>query len=96
MVLSHIDDIKKLTAKQLTCRNIHLQANEITIRLIKTPAKGMIADIELELFAHAFKERIEKQDEICMNIRSHILKNAPELNDVRVWLILSELGHSWD
>ncbi len=55
----------------------------------------MIADIELEIFAHAFKERVEKQDEICMTIRNHILKNVHELKDVRVWLVLSELGHSW-
>lgn len=95
MVISHLDDLKELVAKELTCGDIQLKTDEITIRLVETPAKGMIADIELEIFAHAFKERIEKQDEICMTIRNHILKNVPELKDVRVWLVLSELGHSW-
>ena len=95
MVLSHIDDLKDLVAKQLTCNDIQLKTDEITIRLLKTSDEGMIADIELEIFAHAFKERVEKQDDICRTIRTHMMNNVPELKDVRVWLVLSELGHSW-
>ena len=96
MVLSHIDDLKALIAKQLTCNDTELKTNEITIRLLHTPSEGMIAEMELEIFAHAFSERVEKQDDICLAIRSHIMKNVPELKDVRVWLVLSELGHSWE
>jgi hypothetical protein len=96
MVLSHIDDLKGLVAKQLTCNDIQLKTNEITVRLLQTPREGMISDIELEIFAHAFSERVEKQDEICRAIRTHIMNNVPVLKDVRVWLVLSELGHSWE
>jgi hypothetical protein len=96
MVISHIDEMKMLVAKELTCVDISLQSSEITLHLINTPAAGMLAEIELEIFAHPFKERIEKQDKICMNIRKHILKNVPDLKDVKVWLVLGELGHSWD
>jgi hypothetical protein len=95
MVLSHIDDLKGLVAEQLTCGDIKLGSKEVTIRLIKTPTEGMIAELEMEILAHAFRERVEKQDDICRAIRVHILKNVPELKDVRVWLALSELGHSW-
>lgn len=94
MVLGHIQDLKELIAKQLTRNDIQLKIKEITVRLLWAPSEGMIADIELEIFAHAFDEREEKQDDICIFIRNHIMKNVPELNDVRVWLILSELGHS--
>ena len=96
LVLSHINDLKELIAKQLSFSDIQLKTNEITIRLLHTPPEGMIAEMELEIFAHAFSERVEKQDDICLAIRSHIMGNVPELKDVRVWLILSELGHSWE
>jgi|SRR5581483_2910065 len=95
MLLSHIGELKELVAGQLTCESIRLNSNKVTIRLVRSPAEGMIAEMELEIFAHAFKERVEKQDEICRAIRKHILGNVPELEDVRIWLILSELGHSW-
>lgn len=95
MVLSHINDLKSLVAEQLTCSEIELKAHEVTIHLIETPVGGMIAEMELEILAHAFRERVEKQDEICRVIRLHILKNVPELEEIRVWLALSELGHSW-
>ena len=45
--------------KQLTCGDIQLKPDEITLRFINTPAKGMIGDIELEISAHTFKERVE-------------------------------------
>lgn len=95
MVLSHIDELKNLVAEQLTCGDKKLDANEITIRLISTPIEGMIAEMEIEIFAHAFKDRVERQDEICRSITSRILHSLPELKDVRIWLALSELGHSW-
>lgn len=95
IVLSHIDELKKLIAEQLTGRDIKLGPGEITVRLLRSPAKGMIAEMELEVFAHSFQERVNKQDKICKAIREHLLQHVPELKDVRVWLVLSELGHSW-
>lgn len=95
MVLSHVGDLKELVAKQLTCGDIQLSSEEVTARLISTPRDGMIAEMELEIFAHAFPERVTRQDEIAKSIREYILSHVPELSDVRVWLVLSELGHSW-
>ena len=81
-------------AKELSCRDKSLHASEISIRLL--PVKGsMIADVEIEMTAHAFKERVERQVEICLEIRNHIRKSL-DLESVMVWLILPQLGHSWD
>lgn len=96
MLGSHLDELKRLVAKQLTCSDIQLKTDEITVRLLRTSPEGMLATVELEIFAHAFSERVEKQDDICLAIRAHIMNNVPEFEDVRVWLILSELGHSWE
>lgn len=55
----------------------------------------MIAELEAEITAHAFGERVDKQDEICLHIRSFLMKKIMAA-DVRVWLLLPQLGHSWE
>ena len=90
-----IDELKVLVAEQLSNDHIHLDTNEVSVRLIKTIGLGMLASIELEITAHAFKERIQKQDEICLNVRQ-FLKQRIEVDEIRVWLLLPELGHSWE
>ena len=90
-----VQELKEYFAEVLTCGDISLKANEITMRLISTSSDGMIAPLETEIFAHAFKERVDRQDEICLEIRKHLMQLLPTLSDVRVWLVLSELGHSW-
>jgi hypothetical protein len=87
--------LKQLLAEQLTCANITLKPDEISIRLIPVAAAGMIASVEIEIHAHSFPERIQKQDQICQNIRQFMVSKLPRIDDVRVWLALSELGHSW-
>jgi hypothetical protein len=82
--------LKVYIAEELSCG-----ADEVSVRLITTADTGMIAPVEIEITAHAFGERIEKQDEICLGIRDFI---KPKLGgqDVRVWLLLPQLGHSWE
>lgn len=87
--------LKSLIAERLSCGDIQLTANEISIRLIRVGRSNMIGNVEIEITAHAFSERVEKEDEICNDIRKYLEANYPELGKVRVWLILSELGHSW-
>lgn len=87
--------LKKLIAKELTCGDISLSPDEVSLRLIKTSNAGMIAELEVEITAHAFGERVPRQDEIC-NIVREFLMNKIEVKDVRVWLLLPELGHSWE
>lgn len=94
-LISLIADLKVFLADTLTCGDIKLSEKEISIRLINIEGDAMIGNIELEIKAHAFKERIQKQDEICRDVRIFIMEKYESLGDVRVWLVLSELGHSW-
>lgn len=88
-------ELKTYIAKELSCGDITLSADEVSVRLVATVGTGMIAPIEVEVTAHAFGKRIEKQDEICLHIRDFI---KPRLGsqDVHVWLLLPQLGHSWE
>lgn len=56
----------------------------------------MIAPVEIEITAHAFPERIDKQDEICLRIRDFLKQGLRAQEDIRVWLLLPQLGHSWE
>jgi hypothetical protein len=88
--------LKQYVADQLTCKDISLGPGEVSLRLLPAQGKGMLAEVELDIFAAPFLERIEKQDEICLNVRQFILEHVDGLADAKAWLILSELGHSWD
>lgn len=88
-------DLRKFIAAQLTCGDIALTPDEISIRFIETIGDFMIGGVEVDIHAHAFQERIEKQDEICLSVMDYIQKKEPSVGAVKVWLILSELGHSW-
>lgn len=87
-------ELKSLAAKELSGPQKQLGVDEISVRLINTAGDGMLAPIEVEINAASFKERVEKQDEICLTVQKFI-KDALQ-TDVNVWLILSELGHSWE
>ena len=86
-----IRSLKKKLIEQLSCKEIRLQANEISIRTIETNDAYMIAEIECEIKAHNFPERVVRQDDICNEVRKFLLDELPQCRDARVWLILSEL-----
>jgi len=94
-LVSFIPKLKEYIADKLSCGDKELTSDEISIRLISVDGDAMIGSIELEITAHAFKERVDRQDEICREVREYIMKEIPSLGDVRVWLKLCELGHSW-
>ena len=87
-------ELKQYVAEQLTCGDITLDSNEVSVRLLNSKGDGMLAPVEIEINAAAFSERVEKQDEICLNIQEFLIDKL-QITDVNVWLILSELGHSW-
>ena len=87
--------LKTFLAKKLTCGDIKLTSEEISIRFIHVNGGEMISDVELEITAHAFPERVKKQDKICIDVMNYIKEKFPSVGDVKVWLKLSELGHSW-
>ena len=92
---SLVSELKVFIAKELTCGDIALTPEEVSVRFIETIGDFMIGGVELDIHAHAFKERVEKQDEICLSIMDYIQQKEPSVGAVKVWLILSELGHSW-
>ncbi len=90
-----VGGLKATAAKQLSYADINLAPDEISVRIIKVDAVGMLADVELEMTAHAYDVRVARQDEICLMIREYIGAHL-EAKEVRVWLLLTQLGHSWE
>jgi hypothetical protein len=87
-------ELKEVVAKQLTCGDRALQPDEVTVRKILSLGRGLMADVELDIVAAPYKERVDRQDEICRFVRRFMLANLEGVEDVQVWLPLSELGHS--
>lgn len=90
----HISSLQSFVAEQLTCGDIALTSEEVSIRFLIVSGGTMIAPVEVEILAHSFAERVERQDEVCLAVRDYIKKEVDL--DVKVWLQLSELGHSWE
>ncbi len=88
-------DLKTFIAKELTCGDISLDPKEVSVRPIKVEGSGMIGDIEVEVKAHAFQERVENQDGFCLDLE-RFLERRTGIRNVKTWLILSELGHSME
>jgi hypothetical protein len=87
------DELKSYIAEELTCGEIKLEQNEVSIRFLKVGGE-LIGSVEVEIVAHSFAERISRQDDICLEIADYMEKTAPSLGKVKVWLLLTELGHS--
>jgi hypothetical protein len=88
--------LKEFAAEQLTCGDRKLASNEVTVRLLRSLGKDMLADVEIDITAAPYQERIDRQDEICLNVKRFVLEQMPGLEDTNVWLNLNELGHSWE
>ncbi len=73
-----------------------LRPEEISVRLVRVSGGAMISPVELEITAHAVPHRVERQDEICLATRAWMKDRLPLLSEVRVWLVLVQLGHSWE
>jgi hypothetical protein len=87
-------EIKSYIAHELTCGDIKLDASEVSVRFIDVTGDGLIGELEVEITAHAFKERIKNQDDICLSVKEWLSKLLPN-TEIRVWLLLPQLGHSW-
>lgn len=93
LLATHCDGLKKLLAQELPCDERELQPNEVSVRVIRTASReGMLADVELDINAAAYPERVARQDNIC-SLVSVWFRNIAGI-EVKTWLALSELGHS--
>jgi len=86
--------LKEYISKELTCGDITLTSREVSVRLVHVYGEGMLGSVEIEVTAHSFAERVDRQDAICLAIANYMKKQASSLGEVNVWLILSQLGHS--
>lgn len=91
-----LPELREFLARELSCGARALAPDEISIRVITATISAMIAPIEMEITAHKYSERVERADKICLSVRDFIKNQVSSAGDVRVWLILTELGHSWD
>ncbi len=89
-----VNELKNFLSKELSGSSIKLSPSEISVRMVnQLNTDGLIGDIEIDLSVHSFSERVEKQDEICRNVRNFLQEK--DFKNVKVWLKLSELGHSF-
>jgi hypothetical protein len=95
-LISLAPELRKLLARELTCGERALAPTEISIRVLSAAGQAMIAPIEVEITAHAYGDRAARADKICLLVREFLKQQIPSVEDVRVWLILAELGHSWE
>jgi hypothetical protein len=74
-----------------------LTSHEIGIRVIEVCTESsMIAPVEIEIKAHAYGNSAPRADQICLDIHTFVKDNVPSAADARVWIMLAELGHSWE
>jgi len=92
-VEAQTEELRDFLAQMLTCGEISLRPDEISIRLLGTSSAGTRGDIELDITAHAFQERVDQQDEICIKTKDFLESLMPEYR-IEVWLALPQLGHS--
>jgi hypothetical protein len=88
--------LQELLASELTCGERTLKPEEISVRLLTVEGSTTIAPFEMEIIAHAYSERGPRADTICLIVRKFLLQKIRAAKDVQVWLILAELGHSWE
>lgn len=91
-----IPELKSLVAGELSCSDRKLDPGEISVRWLSGHGDGMIAQLEVDITAHAYPERVQRSDDVCLAVRKFLLGKVPGLTDTRVWLSLTELGHSWE
>jgi hypothetical protein len=67
---SVVPKLKTYIADKLTCDDIKLRQDEVSVRLIKVKGEGMLGNVELDITAHEFPKRVKNQ-EIGMEINEN-------------------------
>jgi hypothetical protein len=90
-----IPQLREAVAQKLSGSDRTHTSQDVSVRMIKVFGDGVIAPLELEILAQRYEERTTKADAICRELRHFLLDHLP-IGDARVWLTLTELGHSWE
>ena len=92
-----IASIKSFIAERISCSDILVTPDAVSVRMVYVEhGDGMLADIELDITAANFPERIKKQDQICLDVQAYVKQRVAGTTSVNVWLKLHELGHSFE
>ncbi len=86
-------DLKACLADKLTCGELKLGEKDMSVRFLPVDGDGMLGNVEIEITAHEFPERVKNQDKICYETKNYVEGKAPSVGEVRVWLKLVQLGH---
>jgi hypothetical protein len=91
ITIETINKLREFVSDILTCSEIKLPPNEISIRPVTVDTdKDMMAPLECDIVAYNFPDRVAKQDEICLQVRKFLLENI-DVPDAKVRLQLCEL-----
>lgn len=89
----NVPKLQTYLASKLSCGDIKLRPDEVSVRIIAAKDESaMLGNIEVDITAHAFPDRVKNQDIICADLKEWLRKEAL-ISDPRVWLQLCQLGH---
>lgn len=89
------EPLRDHVADELSSPERTLVRDQVSVRIIQSSGRGMLADVEMDILAAPNVDRTERQDEICDSVRAFIINQIPGLQDAKVWLSLQELGYSF-
>lgn len=82
--------LRQAVASELSVAEWPIDEEHISLRFYQVEG-DLIGDLELEMFAHHYPDRVERKDEVCTNLRFKF--EARWKLNVRVWLHLVEMGY---
>lgn len=84
------EELRSMAANELSVEEWPIDETHISLRF-NSVSGALIGEVELELIAHQFGDRVARKDEVCSRIRSHFEKRWKR--EVRVWMHLVEMGY---
>ncbi len=89
-------ELTQIIADELSCPERKLIDKDIHMSVVIPEATYNAADTRMDIYAFGYPDRIKRQDDICYNIKQYVTKNCPTAGSVDVFLMLGELGYSFD
>jgi hypothetical protein len=88
-------DFPQILSEILSSYNFQAEPGQISIRVIKITARGMLADNEVEIMANYDEHLIQNQESICQQL-ANLLNEKHGMKDCCVWLFTGHLGYYWN
>lgn len=91
-----LPELTQIIAKELSCSERKLADTDIHISVLVPELSHNVAGIRIDIQAYGYPERIKRQDDICHNIQQYMLSRCLVAGPVEVFLMLGELGYSFN